>query len=47
MTPDGGPPVHWLERVASTQDVAHRLASEGAADGTAVIAVEQIGRAHV
>ncbi|HEU5051250.1 MAG TPA: biotin--[acetyl-CoA-carboxylase] ligase [Gemmatimonadales bacterium] len=34
-------PVHYFDRVASTQDIAHRLASEGAPSGTAVVAVEQ------
>jgi len=37
----GVPSIHWLERVSSTQDAAHRLAGKGAPDGTAVAAVEQ------
>lgn len=40
---DAPPSVHWLERVPSTQDVAHGLAADGAAAGTAVVAVEQTG----
>lgn len=35
--------IHWLERVPSTQDVAHGLAADGAPAGTAVVAVEQTG----
>ena len=35
------PPIHYFDRVDSTQDVAHRLAAEGTAAGTAVVAVEQ------
>ena len=35
------PPIHYFDRVDSTQDVAHRLAAEGAGAGTAVVAVEQ------
>ena len=35
------PPIHWFERVASTQDLAHQLAGDGAPDGTTVVAVEQ------
>ena len=34
-------PIHYFDRVDSTQDIAHRLAAEGAAAGTAVVAVEQ------
>ena len=34
-------PIHWFERIASTQDTAHQLAAEGAPGGTAVAAVEQ------
>lgn len=34
--------LHYFERVSSTMDVIHQLASEGAAAGTAVIAGEQI-----
>jgi BirA family transcriptional regulator, biotin operon repressor / biotin---[acetyl-CoA-carboxylase] ligase len=34
--------VHYFERVSSTMDVIHQLASEGAAAGTAVIAGEQL-----
>ena len=37
----GAPSIHWLDRVPSTQDVAHQLAADGAEDGTAVVAVEQ------
>jgi BirA family biotin operon repressor/biotin-[acetyl-CoA-carboxylase] ligase len=33
---------HYFERVGSTMDVIHQLASEGAAAGTAVIAGEQL-----
>jgi BirA family biotin operon repressor/biotin-[acetyl-CoA-carboxylase] ligase len=36
-----GPPIHWLDRVTSTQDAAHQLAGEGAPDGTAIAAREQ------
>lgn len=36
------PPIHYFDRVESTQDIAHRLAAEGAATGTAVVAVEQV-----
>lgn len=35
------PPIHYFDRIESTQDVAHRLAAEGAMTGTAVVAVEQ------
>lgn len=35
-------PIHYFDRVESTQDIAHRLAAEGAAAGTAVVAVEQV-----
>jgi biotin-[acetyl-CoA-carboxylase] ligase BirA-like protein len=35
-------PIHYFDRVESTQDIAHRLAAEGAATGTAVVAVEQL-----
>ncbi|HLS46931.1 MAG TPA: biotin--[acetyl-CoA-carboxylase] ligase [Gemmatimonadales bacterium] len=35
------PPVHYFQQVESTQDVAHRLAAEGAVAGTAVVAAEQ------
>jgi BirA family biotin operon repressor/biotin-[acetyl-CoA-carboxylase] ligase len=34
-------PVHYFDRVESTQDIAHRLAAEGAVTGTAVVAVAQ------
>lgn len=34
--------LHYFERVSSTMDVIHQLASEGAAEGTAVIAGEQL-----
>ncbi len=34
--------LHYFERVNSTMDVIHQLASEGAAAGTAVIAGEQL-----
>ena len=34
--------LHYFERVRSTMDVIHQLASEGAAAGTAVIAGEQL-----
>ncbi len=34
--------LHYFERVSSTMDVIHQLASEGAAAGTAVIAGEQL-----
>ena len=34
-------PIHWFDRIASTQDTAHQLAAEGAPGGTAVVAVEQ------
>lgn len=34
--------LHYFERVSSTMDVLHQLASEGAAPGTAVIAGEQL-----
>lgn len=34
-------PIHWLDRVESTQDIAHRLAGDGAPAGTVVVAVEQ------
>ena len=34
--------LHYLERVGSTMDVIHQLASEGATPGTAVIAGEQL-----
>ena len=34
--------LHYFERVGSTMDVIHQLASEGAAPGTAVIAGEQL-----
>ncbi len=37
----GDPPIHWFDRIASTQDSAHQLAADGAEDGTAVVAVEQ------
>ena len=37
------PPIHYFDRVESTQDIAHRLAAEGALAGTAVVAVEQTG----
>ncbi len=37
----GGPAVHRLERVGSTQDEAHRLAAAGAPAGTAVVAERQ------
>ncbi|HEX6644200.1 MAG TPA: biotin--[acetyl-CoA-carboxylase] ligase [Gemmatimonadales bacterium] len=36
-----GPALHEFDVVTSTQDVAHRLAAEGAAAGTAVLAAEQ------
>lgn len=36
------PRVHYFERVSSTMDVLHQLASEGAEAGTAVIAGEQL-----
>jgi BirA family transcriptional regulator, biotin operon repressor / biotin---[acetyl-CoA-carboxylase] ligase len=35
------PPIHWFDRIASTQDTAHQLAADGTPDGTAVVAVEQ------
>ncbi len=35
--------ITWAERVGSTQDVVHGVAADGAADGTAVVAVEQTG----
>lgn len=35
-------PIHYFDRVDSTQDIAHRLAAEGAVAGTAVVAVEQV-----
>lgn len=35
-------PIHYFDRVESTQDIAHRLAAEGAVAGTAVVAVEQV-----
>lgn len=35
--------VHYVESVPSTQEVAHRLAGEGAAEGTIVVADEQTG----
>ncbi|HEU4828793.1 MAG TPA: biotin--[acetyl-CoA-carboxylase] ligase [Gemmatimonadales bacterium] len=35
-------PVHYFDRVDSTQDIAHRLAAEGAVAGTAVVAVQQV-----
>jgi BirA family biotin operon repressor/biotin-[acetyl-CoA-carboxylase] ligase len=31
----------WVDRVTSTQDMVHDLGADGAADGTAVVAVEQ------
>ena len=34
--------LHYFERVSSTMDVIHQLASEGATEGTAVIAGEQL-----
>lgn len=34
--------IHYFERVSSTMDVIHQLASEGAAAGTTVIAGEQL-----
>lgn len=34
-------PIHWFERIGSTQDAAHQLAADGAPAGTAVVAVEQ------
>lgn len=34
--------LHYFDRVSSTMDVIHQLASEGAAAGTAVIAAEQL-----
>lgn len=40
MTRDDAP-IHWFDRIASTQDTAHQLAAEGGPDGTAVVAVEQ------
>lgn len=40
MTRDDAP-IHWFDRIASTQDTAHQLAAEGAPDGTAIVAVEQ------
>jgi BirA family biotin operon repressor/biotin-[acetyl-CoA-carboxylase] ligase len=36
-----GPALHEFDAVTSTQDVAHRLAAEGAEAGTAVVAAEQ------
>jgi BirA family biotin operon repressor/biotin-[acetyl-CoA-carboxylase] ligase len=36
------PPIHYYERVASTMDVVHELAADGAGDGTAVVAGEQL-----
>jgi BirA family biotin operon repressor/biotin-[acetyl-CoA-carboxylase] ligase len=35
-------PLHYFDRVSSTMDVIHQLASEGASAGTAVIAGEQL-----
>jgi BirA family biotin operon repressor/biotin-[acetyl-CoA-carboxylase] ligase len=37
------PPVHRFERVSSTMDLLHELASGGAEPGTTVVAVEQTG----
>lgn len=37
----GGPAVHRLEHVGSTQDEAHRLAAAGAPAGTAIVAERQ------
>lgn len=37
------PRLHYFERVDSTMDVIHRMAAEGAASGTAVLAGEQLG----
>lgn len=34
-------PIIWVDRAGSTQDMVHDLAADGAADGTAVVAVEQ------
>ena len=31
----------WVDRVPSTQDMAHELGADGAADGMAIVAVEQ------
>jgi BirA family biotin operon repressor/biotin-[acetyl-CoA-carboxylase] ligase len=36
-------PLYHLDRVSSTMDIIHQLASEGATAGTAVIAGEQLG----
>ena len=35
------PETLWVDRVPSTQDLIHELAADGAADGTALVAVEQ------
>jgi BirA family transcriptional regulator, biotin operon repressor / biotin---[acetyl-CoA-carboxylase] ligase len=35
-------PVHYVERVASTMDLLHALAENGAVPGTAVVAGEQL-----
>ena len=35
--------IHRFDTVPSTQDIAHRLAADGAGDGTAVIAAAQTG----
>ncbi len=33
--------ITWVDRAGSTQDLVHELGADGAADGTAVVAVEQ------
>ena len=40
MTP---PPVHRHASIPSTQDILHRIAEDGAPDGTVVVAEEQVG----
>jgi BirA family biotin operon repressor/biotin-[acetyl-CoA-carboxylase] ligase len=41
-SPSPGAPVHYFERVASTMDLLHVLAENGAVAGTAVLAGEQL-----
>jgi BirA family transcriptional regulator, biotin operon repressor / biotin---[acetyl-CoA-carboxylase] ligase len=38
-----GQPLHFYERLASTQAVARELASEGAPEGATIVAIEQTG----